>query len=104
MQIFIFIMFLLAERFINVIARPLGGVYAYVNRYTGEAHYIGATNNFDRRHNEHKYDKKYFAGKNYEMKKTYMADNAERRYSEEKKQINKYKPIANKYAGGNGRR
>ncbi len=63
-----------------------------------------SVNDFDRRHNEHKSDNKYFAGKNYEMKKTYMSGGAEKRYAEEKRQINEYEPIANKYAGGNGRR
>jgi predicted GIY-YIG superfamily endonuclease len=36
-----------------------GGVYIYRNKRNNNVHYVGMTNNFDRRHREHNKDHRY---------------------------------------------
>ena len=94
--------------FVNIVIearRSYGGTYSYVNKNTHRTHYVGATNNFDRRHNEHKNAGHYYTGSNYQFKKNHMPHStSEERYQEERNQIRRENPVANKYAGGNGRR
>lgn len=80
-----------------------GGVYSYVNKNSHKVHYVGMTNDFNRRHNEHKLANHYYASPNYELKKTYMTGASRNdMYEEEKRQIKNKHPIANKHPGGNG--
>jgi hypothetical protein len=61
------------------------------------------TNDFNRRHNEHKSAKHYYTSPSYELKKTYMTGSSrDEMYQEEKQQIREKKPVANKHPGGNG--
>jgi len=81
------------------------GVYTYVNKKTDIAHYVGMTNNFDRRDKEHKAADAYYTSSKYRLEKTNMPGaTREQMYQEEKRQIKDKKPIANIYAGGNGPR
>ena len=81
------------------------GTYRYVNKNTGRTHYVGATNNFRRRHSEHKKKNKYYTKFNYVMIKNHMPkSSSEEIYSEEVNQIKKYNPVLNKHRGGNGPR
>ncbi len=100
----ILFLFIILLHINEVLTKSRGGVYRYVNKHTHRTHYVGATNDFSRRHNEHKSDKRYFTGDNYEMKRKHMSGNPERKFSEEIRQIHKYNPVANKHSGGNGRR
>jgi len=97
----IFILFLLVNPF--ECRHRGGGVYSYVNKNTHKTHYVGMTNDFNRRHNEHKSAKHYYASPNYELKKTYMTGATRNEmYQEEKQQIKDKNPVANKHPGGNG--
>ena len=79
------------------------GVYSYVDKKTGKTHYVGMTNDFDRRDKEHKSAKHYYASSKYELQKINMPGvSRNKMYEEEKRQIKNKKPVANKYAGGNG--
>lgn len=49
-------------------SKASGGTYRYVNS-KGRTHYVGATNNFNRRHKEHVRHGDYYAGKSYKLKK-----------------------------------
>lgn len=69
-------------------AAARGGVYFY--RCRNRVHYVGRTNNFERRHKEHVRDGRYFA--NCRMDKFVTSD----RNRIEKYYIKKYQPPANK--------
>lgn len=79
-----------------------GGTYRYNKKSTGRTAYVGATNDFNRRRSEHSHK---YPSTSY----TYTENNmprasSEQRFSQEKRDIKRYKPTDNKYAGGNGRR
>ena len=80
-----------------------GGTYRYVHKNSGRTHYVGATNNFNRRHKEHVRSGHYYTGSNYNFKKNYMTTSNKKHLANiEKNQIKKHNPIANKYKGGGG--
>lgn len=84
-------------------AKKNGGVYRYIHKNSGKTHYVGATNNFKRRHSEHVRDNRYFTNDNYNVKKYYMeTSNKNNLANKERQYINKYKPVANKKKGGGG--
>lgn len=79
------------------------GVYSYSNKKTGKSHYVGMTNNFDRRDREHKAYHDYYTSSNYKFEKMNMPGASRKQmYQEEKRQIKNKHPVANKYSGGNG--
>lgn len=79
------------------------GVYLYIDKKTGKTHYVGMTNDFDRRDKEHKTAKHYYSSSKYEFKKINMPGvSRNKMYDEEKRQIKNKNPIANKSSGGNG--
>lgn len=86
--------------------RASRGTYRYVNKHSGRTHYVGATNNFHRRHREHQRAGHYYANSNtYKLVKNYMPHSShEKIYQREVKQIKQYNPLANKVRGGNGKR
>lgn len=103
MRVFLFVLFCI---FVLTLARrhtyKNGGTYRYVNKQTKETHYVGATNNFERRHSEHK-KADYYASSNYKYVTNNMPKaNKHEVAREEKRQIHKYKPNANKNKGGGG--
>ena len=82
-----------------VARRSGGGTYRYVNKRSGKTHYVGATNNFQRRHNEHVRSDHYYTKPEYKFVKNHMTGNYAKT---EREQIKKYKPLANKNRGGGG--
>jgi predicted GIY-YIG superfamily endonuclease len=76
-----------------------GGTYRYVKK--GRTLYVGTTNNFKRRHAEHRRDHAYARGAKYITNKMPKSTPTQR-YAQEKRDIAKYKPVNNKIAGGNG--
>lgn len=73
-----------------------GGIYVY--HKDGIAHYVGATIDFARRYKEHLNNKDYYASYVFEK----IPASINQLYETEKLAIQKYKPLANKYIGGNG--
>ena len=105
MNIKYILVFIICTFNIIVASRRYSGTYRYVNKNTGRTHYVGATNNFNRRHFEHVKNNKYYTKNNYVMIKNYMPySSSDEIYHVEKQQIKKYKPVANKHKGGNGPR
>ena len=96
--------------FICVHARGLRagnrGVYHYVHRHSGRIHYVGATNNFNRRHKEHQTARHYYTDSTkYKLKRFSMPHSTHQEiFKKEKEMIRHTNPVANKHPGGNGRR
>lgn len=82
------------------------GTYHYVHRKSGRVHYVGTTNNFERRHKEHRKAHHYYADTRYYKLTTHpMPDSSpHQRFNKEKVLIRQMKPVANKHPGGNGKR
>lgn len=104
MRVFLIILFCM---FILTLARRQtyknGGTYRYVNKNTGKTHYVGATNDFNRRHAEHKRADYYASSSNYKYVTNNMPNaNKQQVAHEERRQINQYKPSANRNRGGGG--
>ena len=104
--LYIFVVVLLVFFCVSIDARNTklsGGTYRYVNKKSGKTHYVGATNNFNRRHKEHVRSGHYYTGSNYKLKKNFMSTtNKQRLANTEKRQIKKHSPYANKNIGGGG--
>ena len=84
-------------------SKASGGTYRYVNNNSGRTHYVGATNNFNRRHKEHVRQGDYYTGNRYKLKKNYMSTSNKQHMAEtERRHIKKYNPIANRNRGGGG--
>lgn len=68
------------------------GVYFYRNIRTGRVHYVGKTNNFERRNLEHIRARRYFADAN-----SFRMDVFYTKYKDtvEKYYIERYDPVAN---------
>lgn len=83
-----------------------GGTYHYAHRKTGRIHYVGTTNNFERRHKEHRRAHHYYANtRQYKLTTHPMPDSSPyQRFNKEKVLIRQMKPVANKHPGGNGKR
>lgn len=83
-----------------------GGTYYYAHRKNGRIHYAGATNNFERRHKEHRKAHHYYADTRYYKRVTQPMPHSspQQRFNKEKILIRQMKPVANKHPGGNGKR
>jgi hypothetical protein len=97
--LFFVITFLLVLDSFAKSSKPVGGTYLYVKN--GRNQYVGATNDLNRRNTEHKRYDAYAKGNFQYIKNSMPGATANERYKQEKKDILKYKPIHNKYAGGN---
>lgn len=77
--------------------RRIGGVYYYVHKKTEIIEYIGQTDNFERRHKQHTYDRRHFANLDEFDLKTYHMPGSTKcdRLEIEIQEIKKYEPPAN---------
>lgn len=78
-----------------------GGIYHYSDRNTGRVQYVGATNNFARRHSEHVRGGDSYANNYYQtfpMKGATKGQVAEA----ERSHIKYFQPSSNKNKGGGG--
>lgn len=85
--------------FFTFILSTIGqGVYFYRRKADNKVVYVGMSNNFERRHNEHwKNGKDYSNSKEFRMDKFYMPKSTRKdRRKVEKYYIKKYKPKYNK--------
>lgn len=85
-----------------VFSKKTGGTYRYVNRRSKRTHYVGATNDFSRRHSEHINNNDYYTGNDYKIIKNYMKNNVKNMANTERNLIKKHNPVANRNKGGGG--